>query len=206
MNNDNKCSWDFSPRVLLHLKQIYIGLQKHGEKQCSQHEEKIKYKLQSHFISSQKALLRSSRSCRDRCDPDAIIENTYYDAINRHCFLVQPCDRGSRENDKIIADRHCFLVGPELFSQWMQSSGWPVDLACYKPVTSVLEGGGYTWCVSPFPPEWKVNPFACVAQLCLFKLHHYFRVKILDGVNSCKVFLFTERHTLYRRNIVIKNI
>ena len=23
MNNDDKCSWDFSPRVLLHLKQIY---------------------------------------------------------------------------------------------------------------------------------------------------------------------------------------
>ena len=31
MNNDNKCSWDFSPGVLLHLKQIYRLTQAWGK-------------------------------------------------------------------------------------------------------------------------------------------------------------------------------
>ena len=32
MNYDNTHSWDFCPHVFLHLKQIYIGLRKHGER------------------------------------------------------------------------------------------------------------------------------------------------------------------------------
>ena len=77
----------------------------------SDHKQpRYKKKLQSHFILFQKNLLRSSRSSRD---PRAIPENTCNDAINRHCFLIACCDRGSQENDKIIADRHFFLVGPD---------------------------------------------------------------------------------------------
>ena len=44
------------------------------------------------------------RSCRDNC-------NTCFLAINRHCFFIALCDRGSLDNDKIITDRHFLLVG-----------------------------------------------------------------------------------------------
>ena len=70
-----------------------------------------------------------STPCRDPRDPAAILailprsccdnHNNRFVAIDRHCFLVQLCDRGSQVNDKIIADRHCFLVGPVNFINYI---------------------------------------------------------------------------------------
>ena len=87
---------------------------------CKSDHKQLRYKTksQSHFILSQKTLLRSSRSFRD---PPAIIKNTCYDVINCHCFFIAFSDLGSQENDKIIADRH-FFFGRSLIMKKMHEA------------------------------------------------------------------------------------